>query len=549
MEQPSLSHIYRYRVDALNSASRADQIKGILQKSLEHVSGGQKVETDSDQRILTLLSSEPLDIGPIKAALQPYGFHLRDLSDSPVVPDGTAAGDQKTTNVCIEGMTCHSCEVIIERKWKKIDGIHRVDVHAGTGRAKITHSGAAPSISQLQDALGEGKYLVSLNGTGQKTTKPSLFQLVGLFALVLILGKILSSLGLFKTSFAVGSGMSLGAIFVIGLVAASSSCIAVSGGLLLSSAAKFNERYGSAGPIGKMRPVFLFVLGRVAGYGFLGGLLGVIGKALTPSPLVTAIIAILAAVYMLIMGLDMLQIAPAWLKGLLPKMPKSLSHRVLDAEGKEHPLMPVGLGAATFFLPCGFTQALQLYALTTGSFLTAALSLGVFALGTAPALLALGWASSSLKGKAGRFFFKFSGALVVVLGLWNIQNGLAIAGYPISFPKFAAPAPSLAAGTDPTAIAAPVVGNKQVIKMNVSSYGYQPNHFTIRAGTPVRWEIDATNGGGCASVLVSRQLGIQKLLDLNPSNVIEFTPTITGEVPFSCSMGMYRGSFTILPAK
>jgi sulfite exporter TauE/SafE/copper chaperone CopZ len=547
MDQSSLSHRYFFSVEALTNASRAEQIKAILRKSLEHASGGQKVETDIERRTLTLFSSEPLDIIALKADLQPPGFHLRELKEMSAVSEAACGQDAKTMSVCVEGMTCHSCEVIVERAWKKLDGVHRVDVRAASGKAHITHQGAAPSMTQLQHALGEGKYLVSLNGTGRKTTRPPFWELVGLFALVLILGRILTGLGLFKTSFAVGSGMSLGAIFVVGLVAASSSCIAVSGGLLLSSAAKFNERYGAANAMARMRPVFLFVLGRIAGYALLGGLLGMIGKALAPSPLVTSVIAILAAVYMLVMGLDMLQIAPTWLKRLMPKMPKSLSHRVMDAEGKEHPLLPLGLGAATFFLPCGFTQALQLYALTTGSFVIAALSLGAFALGTAPALLALGWASSSLKGKAGRFFFKFSGALVVVLGLWNIQNGLAIAGYPLAFPKLEFSAPSIAAepsgGTNPS----PIVNGKQVIKMNVTA-GYQPNHFTIRAGTPVRWEIDATNGAGCASVLVSRQLGIQKLLETNASNVIEFTPTITGEIPFSCSMGMYRGSFTILPA-
>ncbi len=547
MDQSTLSHRYTFGVDALNGKSRAEQIKSILRIALEHAPGGQKVETNTERRILTLLSSEHLDIGPIKAALQPYGYHLRELTEKETANANSPVQEIKITKICVEGMTCHSCEVIVERAWKKLEGVDRVEVQAATGKAKITHTGAAPSIAQLQNALGEGKYIVSINGTGHKTTKPSFFQLVGLFALVIILGKILSGLGLFDTSFSVGSGMSIGAIFVVGLVAASSSCIAVSGGLLLSSAAKFNERYGSVSRMERMRPVILFILGRVAGYGLLGGLLGVVGKSLSPSPIVTAFIAILAAAYMLVMGLDMLQIAPAWLKRLMPKMPKSLSHRVMDAEGKEHPFMPAGLGAATFFLPCGFTQALQLYALTTGSFKIAALSLGAFALGTAPALLALGWASSSLKGKAGRFFFKFSGALVVVLGIWNIQNGLAIAGYPISFPKFTTASPSLASAPTGATNSAAIIDGKQIIKMKVTA-GYLPNHFTIRAGIPVRWEIDATNGGGCASVLVSRQLGIQKLLEQIPSNIIEFTPTITGEIPFSCSMGMYRGSFTILPA-
>lgn len=549
MEQPQLTQTYIFRVDALNSAKRAEHVRALLRTCLENAPGAQKVETDTDRRILTLQSSETLDLGKIKSCLQPYGFHLHQLTEneaSPVPADPAADGGIQKTTVCIDGMTCRSCELTIERKWKKINGVRDVTVNAATGKANIAYVGATPSVAHLQNALGEGKYVVSTNGTGRKPVRPSFLQLAGLFALVLLLGKIVSGLGLLKQTFAIGSGMSFGAIFVVGLVAASSSCIAVAGGLLLSSAAKFNERYGSASPAGRMKPVALFVAGRIAGYAILGGLLGVVGKALSPSPIVTAFITVLAALYMLVMGLDMLQIAPAWLKNITPRMPKSLSNRVLDAEGKEHPLAPFALGAATFFLPCGFTQALQLYALTTGSFTAGALSLFAFALGTAPALLALGWASSSLKGTAGRFFFRFSGALVVVLGLWNVQNGLAIAGYPLKFPTLSAPSATQAANPASASDPAPVKDGKQIIKMTVGA-GYEPNHFTIRAGIPVRWEIDATNGGGCASVLVSRQLGIQKVLDRNAQNVIEFTPNITGEVAFSCSMGMYRGSFTILP--
>lgn len=549
MEQPQLTHTYLFRVDALNNAKRAEHIRALLRTCLETAPGGQKVETETERRILTLRSSEPLDLATIKSRLQPYGFHLHQLTENDVRPtpaDAPADGGTGKTSVCIDGMTCRSCELTIERKWKKLDGVSDVAVNASTGKATLTHTGKAPTVAELQNALGEGTYIVSTNGTGRKTTRPSLLQLVGLFALVLLIGKILSGLGLLNANLSIGSGMSFGAIFVVGLVAASSSCIAVAGGLLLSSAAKFNERYGSSGPAGRMKPVALFVAGRIAGYAILGGLLGVVGKALSPSPIVTASITVIAALYMLVMGLEMLQIAPAWLKNLTPRMPKSLSNRVLDAEGKEHPLAPFALGAATFFLPCGFTQALQLYALTTGSFATGALSLFAFALGTAPSLLALGWASSSLKGAAGRFFFKFSGALVVVLGLWNVQNGLAIAGYPLRLPKISAPSATQAANPASASDPVPVKDGKQIVKMKVGA-GYVPNHFTIRAGTPVRWEIDATNGAGCASVLVSRQLGIQKVLEQSASNVIEFTPNITGEVAFSCSMGMYRGSFTILP--
>ena len=458
--------------------------------------------------------------------------------------------NENTINVCVEGMTCRSCELTLERCWKKLPGVKTVEVNAGSGRAQLIIEGDPLTIAQLQEAIGDDKYKIHQNfkKIEKDTTLPSekltFWKLLGLFALVLVLGKLLSRFGLFDTSFNVTEKATFGAIFLVGLIAASSSCVAVVGGLLLSSSARFNEKYGSLTRAGKMRPVLLFVLGRIISYTVLGGLLGVIGGVLSPSPLVTGIITLIAAVYMLIMGLEMLHIAPSWVKRFLPRTSKSLSHKIMDAEGKEHWATPFFLGAATFFLPCGFTQALQLYALTTGSFGTASTILFAFALGTAPALLALGYASNSLKGKLGKWFFQFSGALVVVLGIWNIQNAFTIAGISLPF-----------SGRADTATLTSTSSNVeqkngvQVVKMEVDGRkGYTPSNIVVEVGKPVRWEVDGTKAGGCSNALVSRKLSIQKIL--KPGiNVIEFTPTEVGTVPFSCSMGMYRGSFTVVPSQ
>lgn len=550
MNEPSQPYIYKFLVSALTNQARADELQTILKA----FPGITQIDINLAKRLIRLFSQEPLNVGQLKNQLVQHKFPLEqvslpnDIQTSAIV---SQPGQVTTLNVCINGMTCRSCELTVERKWKQIVGVKNVSVNASTGRARIELEGIAPSIKQLQTVLDDDKYHVYQGSKKniplaiQKGKRPSFWRLVGLFALVFLIGHIFTSLGLLKTNFSVGSNVSFGAIFLIGLVAASSSCIAITGGLLLSAAAKFNERYASVAPMARMRPVFLFIAGRVASYTILGGLLGVVGAALSPSPTVTAIIAIIAALYMFIMGLDMLHIAPSWLKSIMPRMPKSLSHKIMDAEGKEHPLAPIGLGAATFFLPCGFTQALQLYALTTHSFTAGALTLLAFALGTAPALFALGWASNSLKGKAGRFFLQFSGALVVVLGLWNIQNGLTILGYPISFPSLGGS--SVAEAANPNDPNVTMDGNTQVVKMAING-GYQPSHVTFRAGKPVRWEIDGTKAGGCTGSLISRQLGIQKFLQPGV-NTIDLPPQQPGEIAFSCSMGMIRGSFTVLPPK
>lgn len=557
MNESASLHIYKFSVSALTDRDRAAQLTNLIRQRAPQA----QVDINLAKQLLRIVSADALEIEGLRSYLREHDFHLQAVKESaaatisePATPD--SANQPTVLTVGVSGMTCRACELTIERSWRKIPGVKKVDANTATGRCRLILAGPTPSLDELQKALGpDAKYKVHRDSRksspmAEAQARPSFWRIVALFALVLLLGKILTSVGLFKTSFNISDGASFGAIFVVGLIAASSSCIAVSGGLLLTAAAKFNERYSASSKMARMRPVLLFVAGRIISYTVLGGLLGVVGGILAPSTTTTAIIALLAATYMLIMGLDMLRIAPAWTKRILPRMPKGLSHRILDAENKEHPLAPFMLGAATFFLPCGFTQALQLYALTTNSFSAGALVLLAFALGTAPSLLALGFASSSLKGKAGRWFFQFSGALVIVLGLWNIQNGLAILGYPInvfndgSSSAVATSAP--AANSKQTALSGTMDGDTQVIKMGFKGT-YSPNSFTLRAGTPVRWEIDGSQIAGCASVLVSRQLGIQEYLTTG-INTITFTPKEAGNIAFSCGMGMYRGSFTVLPA-
>lgn len=459
-----------------------------------------------------------------------------------------APPEKKEKNVVrISGMTCRSCEITVERRFKSIDGIASVDVDAAKGTATIVSDGPVPSLRTLQAAIEEEGYVVKGMGAADAPKRAAPLEVAGLFAAVFMLGGILSKLGVMDGAYEVGSATNFAAAALLGLVAGSSSCMAVSGGLLLSSAAAYRERYGGGSAATHMRPVALFVAGRIISYGTLGAVIGLIGSALTPSPLVTGAITVAAAVYMIVMGLDMIGWAPAWLKGLMPRMPKRFAHLAIDAQGRPHPAMPMLLGGATFFIPCGFTQALQFYALAAGSPALGASILAGFAIGSAPALLALGWASASLKGRAGTLFFRFSGALVVVLGLWNVQNGFVVAGHPLSLPDVRIGPTTAAvatAGSDPNVA---VEDGVQVIdlRLTVQSPFYEPgNRFTVKAGMPVKMILRGY-GTGCRSIFQIPKAGVRTALD-KPVNVVEFTPKSAGEYAFSCSMGMFPGSLTVV---
>ncbi len=87
------------------------------------------------------------------------------------------------------------------------------------------------------------------------------------------------------------------------------------------------------------------------------------------------------------------------------------------------------LGAASFFLPCGFTQAIQIFALSTGSPLFGAALLGAFAIGTAPGLLALAGLPLVVPSRAKPTLMRLVGVVVIGFALLNGSAGLRLSGF------------------------------------------------------------------------------------------------------------------------
>ena len=82
--------------------------------------------------------------------------------------------------------------------------------------------------------------------------------------------------------------MTLGLVFLIGLVASVSSCMAVTGGLLVAAAATYNDNTPGLTGFQRLKPHLYFNAGRILSYTLLGGAIGAIGSALTLSQRPTA---------------------------------------------------------------------------------------------------------------------------------------------------------------------------------------------------------------------------------------------------------------------
>ena len=446
----------------------------------------------------------------------------------------------------VQGMTCQSCEVLIEDMVKELDGVTKVSLSFRTGRMKVITDGRAVTAKQIHHLISDHGYHVSdeqAQSTPPYSQERESVDIGELIIIALIIGIVfifLRGAGIIDPGrFSITNGASYGVIFLVGLLAASSSCIAVAGGLLLSSAATYHSKYPDASRKQKFAPHLLFNVGRIVSYTLFGGLIGLVGKAVTIPPQVIGLLMVLASAVMVAMGLKVLRIVDItrYIHIPVPKIFARLAHQKKESASGAAPFL---LGASTFFLPCGFTQALQVYVLTTGSFTQGALTMLVFTLGTAPALLSLGALTSVTRGIVQKYVMKFAGVFVVMIGLFTIQNGMALAGFQISFPESNSAQNGASAEVK-------IENGVQIVEMAVTRRGYEPNQFIIQKGIPVKWKIDGQFVYGCQAFVTVPSLGLSRQID-EGANVIEFTPNKTGKIAFMCSMGMYRGTFNVVDA-
>lgn len=448
--------------------------------------------------------------------------------------------------VPIRGLHCASCEILTEDKLSKITGVKKVKVSQLAGEAVIEYDGEAPDMEQINQgimALGyelgeDNKLWFSRDHETHYYFLVSLAVILGLYFLANLFG--LSDLSWFKPS----GNFSWPLVLIIGLTAGFSTCMAIVGGMVLAIGANFTKAHPNLSFRKKLIPSLTFTIGRVGGYFLLGGILGMLGQRFKISATVNGLITLLVGLVLLFLGLKLIKLFPrlnSWQLTLPKALAKSLGlNKTKDTYSHWG---TVTLGALTFFTPCGFTQAMQLYALGSGNFWTGAAIMGLFAIGTAPGILSLGSLASAIKGKISNFLFTLVGMGLIFFSIFNLANGYKLLSLSNSWSWLTAPK-----STSSNLAGVEMKDGQQIIRMTQSSRGYSPNKFKLIKDVPVKWIITSTAPNSCASSLIVPKFNIEKQLE-SGENIIEFTPKELGKIGFSCSMGMYTGSFEVVDGK
>lgn len=323
----------------------------------------------------------------------------------------------------VSGMHCKACTVLIEETFTALPHIESAQVSLAssqvwvTGAFTDTPEKIAEELTKLVHAHG---YALSVEKKSPVAGWGDFVYALPIAAALIAAFLLLQKMGL--VSLITDSNVSYGTAFVIGLIASVSSCLAIVGGLVLSLSAS------SAKEGGTWRTQSLFHLGRIGGFFVLGGVVGMVGNALHLGLTANVVLGSVVALVMLVLGVNLLDVFH-FTKRLQFTLPIHFSRRITRGGQHDHYLAPLLVGIATFFLPCGFTQSMQLYALSTGTFTQGALTMLFFSLGTFPVLALLSFGSLNIAHKPWKgIFFKTAGIIVIALALLNLSNALATAG-------------------------------------------------------------------------------------------------------------------------
>jgi len=323
----------------------------------------------------------------------------------------------KTHTFHVTGTHCASCKILIEDVLNEHDFVNNAEVNLKTETVLIetnTNQGAEEIVTVLTEKIEPHGYMLSMEKIIQnKKSDDVIWKAIPIGLAFLVLFFMLQKSGILNLG--IGGNTTPTTSFIIGLIASVSSCLAIVGGLVLSLSAKISEDN-----VSDTKTFILFHVGRLVSFALLGGILGLIGNAIGINFTFTAILGIVASLVMLMLGLNLV--------GVFAKNKITLPSGIFNFFRKiEHKTFtPLAIGFGTFFLPCGFTQSMQVAAISSGSFMSGFFIMFAFALGTLPVLAFLSFGSASFAhGKHAPLFFKSAGVVVIGLGAFALLSGLA----------------------------------------------------------------------------------------------------------------------------
>ena len=388
-------------------------------------------------------------------------------------------------------MTCKNCEKIIEKQVKTITGVKKIDIDYATEEVQVKYDPNKTNFKDIKKAIESKGYICEVDaGTKNLPASGWILSVLGIIVVAYFVIQSLETIELPQIS----QNMSYGLLFIVGLLTGL-HCVSMCGGFVVSYSTKgINARKKTT----RLTPC-LWYWKDILSYTIIGAIFGLLGSIIAFTPLMRGIAGILAGLFLLLFGLKMLNIFPV-LRKIQFNTPEFISKFTYGQKKNHSGPLTIGL-LNGLMIACGPLQAIYIMAAGTGSMIEGAKLLFVFALGTLPVMLSFGYITSFIGAKATHKILKLSGAIVIILGIFMINNGLALTGAGFDFKTMIGAA---SAGKNIEAQSQKPVNASteyQEIRMEVTRYGFVPNTFDLKKGVPVKWIINGKELTGCNNAI------------------------------------------------
>lgn len=407
--------------------------------------------------------------------------------------------------VKIDGIHCDNCRNQIKKGLLKIAGAETVELDTDTAKIISNKEIDQKLVVNTIEKLG---YFVKEINQESKTNNLELIPFfVGIIVVLHLINKIFGY-NIFNTIPTIDRNLSYGMLFVTGLLT-SIHCVSMCGAIIFSSSVGNSIK----------RPL-LYNLGRLISYSLLGGMVGLVGSVISINEIITGIIIIIAGVVMLLMSLNMLNLVNFHL-------PKLLRFKTNSSNA-------FAIGLLNGLMPCGPLQAMQIYALSTGSFFRGFLSMFLFCLGTIPLMFMVGFVLNTVKGKKKILLNKLASVLILILSVGMVVRGVNSLGLVIG---------STEGYSD--YITSTIHDDYQEVSIDLDYASYED--ILVQKGIKVKLTINADKSHliGCNNEIKIKEYGITQKLEVG-ENIIEFTPSKEGIFTLNCWMNMISNKIKVV---
>lgn len=423
--------------------------------------------------------------------------------------------------VKIEGIHCSHCLETITNELLKDSNIKNVKIKKNIATIVYENHLSNPKIIKTLKSIGYFTKEAYISDNLQDLeTKIQLKEFILILGSILLLGLSIEKIwgyNIFNVIPTIDTNITYGMLFITGLLT-SIHCISMCGAINLIAFVKKDNT--------SQRKILLnsglYNLGRVISYTILGGIVGLVGSIFKINSTIRGIIILSSAIAMVLMSLNMLGLIDFH----LPKISFFKKKRFFKNAFL--------IGLLNGFMPCGPLQAMQVYALATGSFFKGALSCALFGLGTVPLMLGLGLFYNLFQGRKKIILNKIAATLIMLLSLTMLNRGLLSLN--INLSSFL---------NNSSYEVATINDDYQVVEFNLSYNSYQD--IQVKKDIPVKIIIHVEEKylTGCNNEISIPEYNINKKLEVG-NNIIEFTPTKTGVFTYTCWMQMLKNNIKVV---